>query len=70
MVTYARLRATVILAFALFAAQAGLAFGEASGPDYFKVSGVASNDVLNIREEPSASANKTVSYTHLRAHET
>jgi len=58
MVTYARLRATVILAFALFAAQAGLAFGEASGPDYFKVSGVASNDVLNIREEPSASANK------------
>lgn len=39
-------------------AQAGFAFGEASGPDYFKVTGVASDDVLNIREKPSASADK------------
>lgn len=39
-------------------AQAGFAFGEASGPDYFKVAGVASDDVLNIREKPSASADK------------
>ena len=58
MATYARLRATVILAFALFAAQAGVAFGEASGPDYFSVTGVASDDVLNIRSKPSASADK------------
>ena len=30
--------------------------GDADGPDYYKVVGVAADDVLNIRAEPSASA--------------
>jgi len=30
--------------------------GEAGGPDYWKVAGVASNDALNIRANPDASA--------------
>lgn len=47
----------------------GLAFGlslltpisvaaDASGPDYFRVVDVASNDVLNIRERPTARSSK------------
>ncbi len=31
---------------------------DASGPDYFRVVGVASNDVLNIRTEPTARSAK------------
>jgi len=34
------------------------AFAEADGPDYFRIVGVASNDVLNIRVAPNASAQK------------
>lgn len=33
-------------------------YASADGPDYFKVVGVASNDVLNIRAEPSAASAK------------
>jgi len=39
-------------------AQAGFAFGEASGPDYSKSLGSPQMNVLNIREKPSASADK------------
>jgi hypothetical protein len=34
------------------------AAAEADGPDFFRVTGVAPDDVLNIRAEPSASARK------------
>lgn len=34
------------------------AVAEASGPDYFRVVGVAWNDVLNIRAEPTARSAK------------
>jgi len=34
------------------------AAAEADGPDFFRVTGVAAEDVLNIRAEPSASARK------------
>ena len=36
----------------------GSAFADADGPDYFKVKGVASNDVLNIRSKADSNANK------------
>ena len=39
----------------LAASLTGPAMAEADGPDYFNVSGVAANDVLNIRAAPSAS---------------
>ena len=51
-------RPLLAIGLALVVAKAEFAFGEASGPDYFKVNGVASNDVLNIRKGPSASADK------------
>jgi len=35
------------------------AFSTADGPDYWRVHGVDSNDVLNIREEASAQSRKT-----------
>lgn len=46
---------------AIFAATMGLAIGltalaEADGPDFYRVSGVESGDVLNIRIEPNAKA--------------
>ena len=34
------------------------AAAEADGPDFYRVKGVASNDTLNIRSEPSASSQK------------
>ncbi|WP_425045324.1 SH3 domain-containing protein [Primorskyibacter sp. S87] len=37
----------------------GPASADADGPDFFSVTGVAANDVLNIRSEPSASSQKT-----------
>ena len=37
---------------------AGAAFAEADGPDYYRVTGVASNDVLNLRAAPNAKAAK------------
>ena len=36
----------------------GLTLADADGPDYFKVNGVASNDVLNIRSKADPNANK------------
>ena len=36
----------------------GLALADADGPDYFKVNGVASNDVLNMRSKANPAANK------------
>jgi uncharacterized protein YraI len=43
---------------AFVSAGAGVAFADADGPDFYRVVGVASNDVLNIRSEPIASAPK------------
>ena len=43
---------------ALLIIASGLALADADGPDYFKVNGVASNDVLNIRSKANPSANK------------
>ena len=37
----------------------GIAGADADGPDYYRVVGVAADDVLNIRTEPTASA-KTI----------
>lgn len=36
-----------------------VAAAEADGPDYFRVTGVGAEDVLNIRAEPSAASPKT-----------
>ena len=36
----------------------GLALADADGPDYFKINGVASNDVLNIRSKANPDAKK------------
>ena len=36
----------------------GLILADADGPDYFRVSGVASNDVLSIRSEANPHAKK------------
>ncbi len=36
----------------------GLALADADGPDFFKVNGVASNDVLNIRSKADPHAKK------------
>ncbi len=33
-------------------------FADADGPDYYRVKGVAADDVLNIRARPSAKADK------------
>lgn len=40
----------------LVAASATAASGEAGGPDYWRVKGVATDDVLAVREQPSADA--------------
>lgn len=45
---------SVILLAGLFVASAGPVRAEADGPDFFRVVGVAANDVLNIRAEPSS----------------
>jgi uncharacterized protein YraI len=37
---------------------AGVAWAEADGPDFYSVTGVAANDVLNIRSEPDPHAAK------------
>ncbi len=36
----------------------GMALADADGPDYFKVNGVASNDVLNMRSKADSHAKK------------
>jgi len=50
------IRALVLLC--LFLASGLAARADADGPDFFQVTGVAENDVLNIREAPDASARK------------
>lgn len=49
--------AALVLALATSLA-AGALWAEADGPDYYAVQGVAQNDVLNIRAEPSPHAPK------------
>lgn len=46
------------LAFVLTFLTPILVAADADGPDYFRVVGVASNDVLNIRERPTARSGK------------
>jgi uncharacterized protein YraI len=46
------------LAAAALALGPGLASAEADGPDFYAVTGVTSNDVLNVRAEPSPHAAK------------
>ena len=46
------------LAAALLALAPSLALAEADGPDFYRVQGVAPDDVLNIRAEPSPRADK------------
>ncbi len=42
----------------LLAALAGPVLAEADGPDYYRVTGVGPDDVLNIRAEPNPNAEK------------
>jgi len=42
----------------LLLAASGLALAEADGPDYYRVQGVAGNDVLSIRSEADPQADK------------
>ena len=41
-----------------------VAMADADGPDFYRVVGVASNDVLNIRAKASASSNKVGTIPH------
>jgi hypothetical protein len=50
--------AIAALAMTAFALTSGEAGAEADGPDFFRVIGVAADDVLNIRSEPRASGEK------------
>lgn len=43
---------------------ASLAYAEADGPDFYAVTGVASDDVLNLRAEPSARSEKIGAIPH------
>ena len=49
---------------ALVALGAGRAFATADGPDYYAVTGVAADDVLNIRAEPSPTGAKVGEIPH------
>jgi hypothetical protein len=46
----------LVLAASILALGPGSASAEADGPDFYAVTGVAANDVLNIRAEPHADA--------------
>ena len=48
----------VSLAVVLSAFGSGVAFGDADGPDFYRATGVAKDDVLNIRAAPDAHAAK------------
>ena len=43
---------------ALFIIISGIALADADGPDYYKITGVASDDVLNMRSEANYNAQK------------
>ena len=59
-----RRRVVCLLAAASFGLGASTASAEADGPDFYAVTGVAANDVLNIREEPQADAPKLGEIPH------
>ncbi len=46
------------LIFPLLISASGLALAEADGPDYYRVHGVAANDVLNIRSQADPHSEK------------
>ena len=52
------MKTTLKLILPLLMTASGLALAEADGPDYYRVQGVAGNDVLNIRSEADPHANK------------
>ena len=52
------MKKTVKLTMALLVIISGFALADADGPDYFRISGVASNDTLNIRSEANSHAKK------------
>ncbi len=53
-----RNRKTIALARIIVALGPGPAAAEADGPDFYRVTGVRPNDVLNIRAAPAANAAK------------
>lgn len=53
-----------LLAVAALGLGPGIASAEADGPDFYAVTGVAANDVLNIRGEPQAHAPKLGEIPH------
>jgi uncharacterized protein YraI len=53
-----------ILLFLLALGWAPLVMGEADGPDYYAVTGVAADDVLNLRSGPSPHADKIGEIPH------
>ena len=52
------MKTTLKLIFSLMITAAGFAHAEADGPDYYRVHGVAGNDVLNIRSHADPHAHK------------
>ena len=52
------MKAILKLILTLLLTASGLALAEADGPDYYRVQGVAGNDVLNIRNEADPHAHK------------
>lgn len=54
MITFPKL-SCMVLAGALFALSPLPAFATADGPDYYRVVGIASDDMLNLRRGPSTS---------------
>ena len=60
----ANFTATIALTASLLMAAVSVAFATADGPDYFMVRGVASDDVLNIRQEPNAQSQKLGEIPH------
>ena len=52
------MKTTIRLIFLLLMAASGFALAEADGPDFYRVHGVAGNDVLNIRSEANPHARK------------
>ncbi|MCL5779335.1 META domain-containing protein [Limibaculum sp. FT325] len=59
-----RMAAFVAVASAFSATSGGRATAEADGPDYFRVTGVEANDVLNIRADAGASHPKIGEIPH------
>ena len=60
----ANLATMIALTISLLMMLVGTAAATADGPDYFMVRGVASDDVLNIRQEPDAGSRKIGEIPH------